>query len=274
MQKTLIKPRKFTPISVRELWDYRELFWSLAFRDFKVRYAQTTMGLSWAILQPLISLLILNVVFGRFANVDSEGLPHILYASSGLACWTYFSYVLTNSGNSIISSQAMLKKIYFPRIIVPVSKGVVGLIDLGVLIAILAALMLYHGIAPSANIVFLPFLILLNVLSALGVGIWISALTVRYRDFQYVVPFLVQLGMYLSPVAFPSHYALDNLPSWAVNLYYLNPAVGIIDGFRWAIFGLDTWSNYSIISVISAFFIFVFGLIYFQRVENKIADIV
>jgi len=274
MKKTIIKPRNFTPIHWNELVEYRELFWSLAYRDFRVRYAQTTMGLLWALIQPIISILILHVVFGKFAQVETAGLPHVLYISSGMICWTYFSYVLTNTGNSIIASQAMLKKIYFPRIIVPISKGIVGLIDLGIMILILSGLMIFFGVTPDARSIYTPVFILINLISALGLGIWISALTVRYRDFQYVVPFLVQLGLYLTPVAFPSEYALEHLPNWASFVYFLNPAVGIIDGFRWALFGLDTLTWQSMMSLGSGLVIFITGFIFFQRIENKIADIV
>ncbi|GAB5538469.1 MAG: ABC transporter permease [Salibacteraceae bacterium] len=274
MTRIIIKPRKFTPLSFRELGEYKELFWSLAFRDFKVRYAQTSIGIAWALLQPLISLLILNLVFGKFAKVDTNGLPHILYASSGMACWTYFSFVLTNTGNSIISSQQMLKKIYFPRIIVPVSKSIVGLIDFGIALGIIAGLMVYYQITPSSNIIFLPFFILINIMGALGIGIWISALTIRYRDFKYIVPFMVQIGLYITPVAFPSKYAMDMLPDGLLHLYFLNPAAGIIDGFRWCLFNNTPINGLVVLSLISALFFFITGVIYFQRVENKIADIV
>lgn len=274
MSKIIIKPRKLTHISTAELWSYRELFWALAHRDFKVRYAQTSIGVIWAFLQPVVSLVILNVVFGKFAKVDTDGLPHLLYAASGLVCWTYFSYVLTNSGNSIISSQQMIKKIYFPRIIVPASKGIVGLIDFGIMFLIVIGLMIYEGVWPSSNVVFLPFFILLNIISALGLGIWISAMTVRYRDFQYVVPFLVQIGLYVTPVAFPSYYATKYLPEWASGIYFLNPAAGIIDGFRWCLFDTQPLNEYSYLSIASAVIIFLSGLYFFQRVENKIADIV
>lgn len=274
MAKTVIKAKKFSAISFAELYAYRELFWSLALRDFKVRYAQTSVGLLWAFIQPVVSILILNVVFGKFAKVDSEGLPHLLFATSGMACWTYFSYVLTNSGNSIIASQEMIKKIFFPRIIVPISKAVVGLIDLSIVLLLLAAGMLYYGISPSVNSWALPAFILLNVIASLGVGIWISALTVRFRDFQYVVPFLVQIGLYATPVAFPSRYAMEMLPDWATTLYFLNPAAGVIDGFRWSVFGMDTFGPYTLLSVVSSLVIFVSGVVYFQRVESTMADIV
>ncbi len=274
MSKTVIRPSTFTKISLRELLGYKELFWSLALRDYKVRYAQTSIGLLWAFIQPVTSILILNVVFGRFANVDSEGLPHILYTTSGMVCWTYFSYVLTNSGNSIIASQAMIKKIFFPRIIVPISKAVVGLIDFAIVLLILSAMMFYYGVEPASNIAALPLFLLLNVISALGIGIWISALTVRFRDFQYVVPFLVQLGLYISPVAYPSSYAMEYLPEWAIKLYFLNPIAGVCDGFRWALFGLDSISELTVLSFVSGLILFSSGILYFQRVEGKIADIV
>lgn len=274
MQTIHIRNRKFTKLNLAELREYRELFWALAFRDFRIRYAQTAIGLVWAVMQPMITLLILTLVFDKFAQVDTGSVPHILFASSGMACWTYFSYVMTNSGGSIIMAQQMVKKIYFPRLIIPVSKAIVGLIDFAIVLGIIAVLMFYYGYAPNGNLVWLPVFVLINVMSALGIGIWLSALSVRYRDFQYVTPFLVQLGLYISPVAFPAEFALKYLPEWAAAIYYLNPAAGVIDGFRWSLLGLDTLNTYSWMSLISAFVIFGSGLLFFQRIENKIADIV
>lgn len=274
MHTVHIRNRRFTRLNLAEIREYRELFWALAFRDFKVRYAQTAIGLLWAVMQPVITLLILTVVFDKFAKVDTGNVPHLLFASSGMACWTYFSYVMTNSGNSIIMAQQMVKKIYFPRLIIPVSKAIVGLIDFAIVLGIIAVLMIAYGYSPNANLVWLPAFVLINLISALGIGIWLSALSVRYRDFQYVTPFMVQLGLYVSPVAFPSEIALQQLPEWVATLYYLNPAVGVIDGFRWSLLGIDTMSTYSWISIASALVIFGSGLLFFQRIENKIADIV
>ncbi|MEX2597048.1 MAG: ABC transporter permease [Salibacteraceae bacterium] len=270
----IIKPRRFTQISIQELLEYRELFWALAKRDYKIRYAQTGVGMAWAVIQPLATLLIMHVVFDKFAKVETNGIHHLLFTTSGLFCWTYFSYVITNSGNSIIMAQAMIKKIYFPRLIVPVSKAIVGLIDFAIVLAMLAVLMVIYDQPVSVNVVFFPLFIALNVISALGIGIWISALSVRFRDFQYVVPFLVQIGLYASPVAFPSSLALEHLPNWMNTLYHLNPVVGVIDGFRMSLFGTDSFGSLSLLSIASGLFFFISGVLYFQKVESEIADIV
>lgn len=274
MKKQHIKPTSFTSISLSELWAYRELFWSLSFRDFKVRYAQTSIGFLWAFLQPVTYLLVLNLVFGKFAQVETYGIPHILFSTSGLVCWTYFAYVMTNSGNSIIMSQAMIKKIYFPRIIVPISKAIVGLIDLGIVAIILIGLMFWYGIEINFKILVAPVFIVINMLGALGVGMWISAMTVRFRDFQYVVPFMVQIGMYLSPVAFPSEYATNYLPESIQKFYFLNPVVGVIDGVRWSIFNIGELNSNTYLSLVMSLLLFATGIIFFQKVENKIADLV
>jgi lipopolysaccharide transport system permease protein len=274
MKKQHIRPSTFTSISFSELWAYRELFWSLSFRDFKVRYAQTSIGFLWAVLQPITYLVVLNVVFGKFAKVETFGIPHILFSTSGLICWTYFAYVMTNSGNSIIMSQAMIKKIYFPRIIVPVSKAIVGLIDLGIVALILVVLIIWFQIPISSKVLLVPIFIFVNMLGALGVGMWISALTVRYRDFQYIVPFMVQIGLYLSPVAFPSEYASQYLPKALETLYFLNPVVGVIDGIRWSLFSIGELGAHTFVSIGMSLALFLTGYLFFQKVENKIADLV
>lgn len=256
-----------------ELYRYRDLFMTLAWRDFRIRYAQTIIGFAWVILQPLITLVILSLVFGKLVGVQTA-VPHILYTAAGIAIWSYFSFVMTNSGNSIIASQGMIKKIYFPRLIVPLSKAMVGLIDLGVALVILACLMIYYGIYPSPNIWFAFVFIIIGMLSALGMGIWFSALTVRYRDFQHVVPFIVQIGLYITPIAYPASYATKFLPKWAATLYYLNPMAGVVQGFRWALFGEQAPENLFWISLLIVLIIFISGLMYFRRVQDDMADYV
>lgn len=258
----------------KELLRYKDLFRTLAWRDFRVRYAQTTIGFLWAVIQPVVTLIILNLVFGRFAEVDTGETPHILFTIAGLSIWTYFSFVMTNSGSSIIQSQGMIKKIYFPRLVVPLSKAVVGLIDLGITLLILIVLMIYYGVVPSSNIWAAPLFIIMGMISALAVGIWLSGLTVRYRDFQHVVPFMVQLGLYITPVAYPVAEAANKLPNWIMTIYYLNPMAGIVDGFRWSIFGGDTPSNMMYLSFVMVVVLFITGLLYFRRVEDDIADYV
>lgn len=258
----------------RELFRYKDLFRTLAWRDFRVRYAQTTIGFLWAIIQPLVTLVILNLVFKRFANVDTGETPHILFTTAGLSIWTYFSFVMTNSGSSIIQSQGMIKKIYFPRLVVPLSKAVVGLIDLGITLLILTILMIYYGVVPSVNIWAAPLFIVMGMISALAVGIWLSALTVRYRDFQHIVPFMVQLGLYVTPVAYPVSEASERLPDYIMAMYYLNPVAGIVDGFRWSLFGGDAPSNMMFISFAMVAVLLFTGLLYFRKIEDSIADYV
>jgi len=274
MERLIIDASKKNYIpNVKELFRYKDLFWTLAWRDFKVRYAQTTIGLLWAILQPVVTIGILALVFGRFVGVKTD-VPYLLYNVSGMAIWTYFSYVLTNSGNSIISAQQMVKKIYFPRLIIPLSKAVVGLIDLAVVFLILAVLMIYYHQVPSANIWLMPLFILLAMIASLGAGIWLSALTVRFRDFQFILPFIVQIGLYITPIAYPAEFAMKTLPEWAAKIYFLNPMAGIIQGFRWSLFGGEVPGGYFWISVIMVFILFVSGLFYFRKVEDEMADFV
>lgn len=258
----------------KELYRYKDLFWTLSWRDFKVRYAQTTIGLLWAILQPVVTLLILNLVFGRFIDVKTGNIPHIVFTMAGMSVWTYFSFVMSNAGNSIISNQGMIQKIYFPRLIIPLSKAVLGLIDLGISLIILCVLMIYYGITPSPNIWFAPFYLLVGILAALGVGIWLSALTIRFRDFQFIVPFMVQIGMYLTPIAYPADFATQQLPSWAAKIYFLNPMAGVVQGFRWSLFGGTPpgdlfWVSFAVVIVI-----FSSSLMYFRKLEEEMADFV
>lgn len=260
-------------LDFQELYRYRDLFLTLSWRDFRVRYAQTSIGLLWALLQPIITLLILSLVFGRFVGVQAP-VPYILFTVSGMSVWTYFSYVMTNSGSSIISSQEMVKKIYFPRLIIPLSKAAVGLIDLGITLVILAGLMIYYKITPTSNIWFAPLFILVSMIAALSVGIWLSALTVRYRDFQHIVPFIVQIGLYITPIAYPAEFAVKQLPKWASTLYYLNPLAGIVQGFRWSLFGGSPPGNLIWVSLFMVIILFFSGLFYFRKVEDDMADFV
>ena len=215
--------KKGINLNLRELYLYKDLFLILAYRDLRVRYAQTFLGLLWAILQPLATLIIFTVVFGKVAQVDTEGIPYPLFAVCGMAAWSYFAFVLNQSGNSIIGAQEMVKKIYFPRLVIPLSKAVVGFVDFIIAFAFIVILLLYYGVTPSGNVIFLPVFILLTIASALAAGIWLSALTIRYRDFQHIVPFIVQFGLYATPVGYQSKDVVDNLPAWGSFLFYANP---------------------------------------------------
>jgi lipopolysaccharide transport system permease protein len=273
MSKIIIEAGKNNwRLGLRELVQYRDLFFVLAYRDFRVRYAQTFLGFAWAIIQPLITLLIFVLVFGKALNIETENIPYPLFAVSGMAGWTFFSFVLNNSGNSIINSQDMIKKIYFPRLIIPFSKALVGLIDLMIGILLVMLLLAYYRYQVSVNILFFPIAIFLAVIAGLGIGIWFSALSIRYRDIQHLIPFIVQLGLYITPIAYPSSLVTSQLEQFYSVLYYLNPMAGIMDVFRWCILGIE-FSQYAYVSVIGAAVIFVSGIFYFKRVERVMADI-
>lgn len=271
IQKTIDASNKRLFPNFEEIFRYKDLFYTLAWRDFRVRYAQTTIGFLWAILQPVITLVILSLVFGRFVGVTTA-VPHILFTVAGMSIWTYFSYVMTNAGNSIISSQEMVKKVYFPRLIIPLSKAIVGFIDFGISICIMIVLMIYYHITPSAHIWLAPVFILTGIIAALGVGIWLSALSIRYRDFQHIVPFMVQIGLYITPIAYPAEFAIKKLPAWAGSIYYLNPMAGVVQGFRWSVFGGEAPSNLFWISILMVLVLFISGLFYFRKIEDEMAD--
>lgn len=259
--------------TLKEILLFKDLFWALTWRDFRVRYAQTTIGFLWAILQPIVTLSILSLVFGRFIGVETQ-IPHILFTVMGTSIWSYFSYVMTNSGNSIIASQNMIKKIYFPRLIIPLSKAIVGFIDFGISILIMIIMMVYFKITPSSNIWLAPLFIGMGIIAALAVGIWLSALSVRFRDFQYIVPFIVQIGLYITPIAYPAEFATKNLPEWAQTMYYLNPMAGVVQGFRWSVVGGEPPGNLIYFSVLMILFLFISGLRYFSKIEEEMADFV
>lgn len=262
--------KKGLKLNIKELFDYRDLFLILAWRDIRVRYAQTFLGLFWAFLQPAATLLIFILIFGKAINVDTGEVPYPLFALCGMAAWAYFSYVLSQSGQSIIGAQEMVKKIYFPRLVIPLSKAVTGFVDFFIAFIFMIVLMLIYSYPLSLNFLFFPLFFLLGILAALGVGIWLSALTIRYRDFQHVVPFLVQFGLYATPVGYPASL----IPQKYQLVYYLNPMAGVVEGFRWSILGTNPPSQYSWVSYVLILIIFIGGLFYFRKVERVMADLV
>jgi lipopolysaccharide transport system permease protein len=262
--------RRHIGLNLRELIAYKDLFFILAYRDLRVRYAQTFLGLLWAVIQPLTTLLIFTLVFGRAMQVDTGGIPYPLFALSGMGAWTYFAFVMNQAGNSIIGAQGMIQKIYFPRLIIPLSKAVVGFVDFAITLTFILALMLWYGFLPSATIIFLPVFILLTIVSALAVGIWLSALTIRYRDFQHIVPFMVQFGLYATPIAYPASLIPDKYQL----LFHLNPMTGIVEGFRWSLVGGIPPHPYSYISFGLVILLLVSSLWYFRKTERIMADIV
>ncbi len=268
--QTIIEARK-NPFKIdwKEIFAYRDLLWTLTWRDIRVQYAQTALGLAWAIINPLLNILLFSFVFGIVAKVDTGNVPHLLFTTVGMCGWTYFSTLMTNASNSIISAQGMVSKIYFPRLIIPLSKAIAAFIDFGISFVILIAMLVYFRFVPSINIVFLPFFIFMTVLSGLAGGIWMSALTIRYRDFQHITPLIIRIGMYATPIA----YAASSVPSKYQFLFYLNPVAGIVEGFRWSILGGKAPDPMSYVSYVVVGLLFVSGLFYFNKMERTMADI-
>ena len=256
--------KKGLKLNIKELYEYRDLFLILAWRDIRVRYAQTFLGLFWAFLQPAATLLIFILIFGKAIKVDTGDVPYPLFALCGMAAWAYFSYVLSQSGQSIIGAQEMVKKIYFPRLVIPLSKAVTGFVDFFIALIFMMVLMLVYRYPPSTNLMYFPLFFIIGILAALGVGIWLSALTVRYRDFQHVVPFLVQFGLYATPVGYPASL----IPQKYQLIYYLNPMAGVVEGFRWSILGTNPPGQYSLVSYTLILVLFISGLFYFRKVEK------
>jgi len=271
LKKTIIdasKPKY--SLDLKELFDYKDLFFTLAWRDLRVRYAQTFLGLFWAFIQPLATLLIFVLIFGKAIKIDTGDIPYPVFALSGMVSWSYFAYVLSQSGLSIIGAQEMVKKIYFPRLIIPLSKAATGFIDFFVTLFFLLSLMIFYGVPLSSNAFYLPVYFILNIVAALGIGIWVSSLSIRYRDFQHVVPFLVQFGLYATPIAYPASL----IPEKYQLLYYLNPMAGVVEGYRWCILDFQGMSEYSLVSFIVAIVIFVSSLFYFKKVERTMSDLI
>lgn len=275
MARIVVDANKSTfSLNLKELFSYRDLFLILAYRDLRIRYAQTFLGVTWALLQPLITLIIFTLVFGRFVKVDTGGVPYPVFALCGMVAWTYFAFVMNQSGNSIIGAQEMVKKIYFPRLVIPLSKAVVGLVDFCIAFVLLVMLILFYDVPVSINIIMLPVFVVLTVLCALAAGIWLSALSIRFRDFQHITPFIVQVGLYATPIAYPGDVVIRTLPDAGVILFYLNPMAGIVEGFRWSILGYGSLHSVSFMSFAMVIVLFVSGLIYFKKVERVMTDIV
>lgn len=254
-----------------DLWRYRELLLFLAWRDVLVRYKQTAIGIAWAVIRPLLTLIVLTFIFGRIAKMPSEGVPYPLLVVAGMLPWQFFANALAESGMSLAENAKLISKVYFPRLVVPASSVLVSFVDFAVSFVVLLGLMAWYGIVPPWQIVTLPALALLAFLAALGPGLIITALNVRYRDFRYLIPFVVQFGLYVSPVGFSSSAVPEQ---WRL-IYALNPMVGVIDGFRWAICGLTPASWMSlVISVAVSAVLLAFGVNYFRRTERTFADVI
>ena len=257
-------PRKWVPVDLHELWAYRELVTSFTLRDIKLRYKQTGLGIAWAVLQPLLTMVIFTVFFGGLAKIPSDGVPYPLFVLAALLPWTLFAEGLARSTTSMVSNANIMTKVYFPRLIMPLSSIISPLVDFAVSFIILIAMMIYYGFVPTLNILFLPVFLLLALATALGVGLWLSALNVKYRDFQYTVPFLIQIWMFASPVVYASSLVPESLRVW----YGLNPMAGVIEGFRWALLGTGAPSAMVLVSVGMVIVLLVSGMFYFRRMEQ------
>ena len=269
---TRIQPVKgWVGIHFRELWKFRELFYFLIWRDLKVRYKQTVLGAAWAVIQPFFTMVVFSIFFGRLAGVPSDGLPYPLFAFAGLVPWTFFANALSQSSNSLVGSQHLITKVYFPRLVIPVSAVLSGALDFVIAFAVLLGMMIYYGAVPGVASLVIPFFFLLALVTALGAGLWLSALNVEFRDVRYIVPFLTQFWLFATPVAYPS----SMLPEPWRTLYGVNPMVGVVEGFRWALLGRpESLGPILAVSTGAALFLLVTGALYFRRMERTFADVV
>ena len=263
-------PKKWTPIDIHELWNYRELLSTFIWRDVKIRYKQTALGFLWAIIQPLFMMVIFTFFFGGLANIPSDDVPYPLFVLAALLPWTLFAEGITRSTMSMVTNAAIMTKVYFPRLIMPLSGVLSPLVDFAISMSILVVMMGYYGYVSTLNIVFLPLFIILALATSFGVGLWFSALNVKYRDFQYTIPFMIQLWLFASPVVYPASL----LPESLRFLYGLNPMAGVIEGFRWALLDTGMPSGMIFVSAGVVVTLVISGMFYFRRMEQYYTDIV
>jgi len=269
---TVIEPRLgWAPLRLGELWRYRELLYFLTWRDVKVRYKQTVLGAAWAVLQPLLTMVIFTVIFGHFAKIPSDGVPYPVFSYTALLPWTFFAYALGQASNSLVGNANLISKVYFPRLVIPIAASLAGLLDFAIAFVVLLGMLAFYRLAPTPAVLALPLFLLLALAAALAVGIWLSALNVQYRDVRYVVPFLTQVWLYATPVAYPS--SLIHGPLHLV--FALNPMSGVVEGFRWALLG-KTALDFPALAISSSVTVLalVGGLFYFRRMEQQFADVV
>lgn len=267
-----IKPsRGWVSLKLAELWAYRELLYFLIWRDIKVRYKQTALGATWAIIQPFATMVVFSLFFGKLAKMPSDGIPYPIFSYAALVPWTFFAAGLTQSSNSLVGSSNLITKVYFPRLVIPLATVLSGVVDFMLALVVLLGMMLCYHIVPGRNLFWLPLFLLLALVTSLGVGLWLSSLNVKYRDVRYIVPFLTQFWLFATPIAYPS--SLLSQP-WRT-LYGLNPMVGVVDGFRWALLGTKSFPGpIVLVSSVVALLILVTGAFYFRRMEKTFADIV
>ena len=264
-------PQGWMPINLSELWSYRELLFFLAARDIKVRYKQTVLGAAWAIIQPVMTMVVFTVFFGKLAGIKSDGFPYPVFVYCGLLPWQLFAHALTQSSTSLLTEQHLITKVYFPRLIVPFASICASLVDFAVAFLVLIALQLYYQVLPGWQVLFVPLLVAFAVATAMSIGLWLSALTVRYRDLRYTIPFMTQFWMFVTPIVYPASLVPEQ---WRA-LYGLNPMAGVVEGFRWALLGKSEppggliWVSVAVVSVL-----LISGAYYFRRVEDSFADVV
>jgi lipopolysaccharide transport system permease protein len=266
----IVPAERWTWPSLEELWAYRELIGFLIWRDIKVRYKQTSLGVGWAVLQPLVTMTLFTVVFGRVAKLPSDGVPYPLFTFAALLPWQMFSAGITGAANSLVGNSGLITKVYFPRLIVPIASVTATIVDFGISFVVLLVMMVWYGVPITSTILVLPAFVLLALVTAFAAGLWLSAINVRFRDVQYAVPFLVQSLLFVSPVA----YTASTVPEKWRMLYAFNPLVAVIQGFRWAILGAESPAALIIPSLISTGLLALGGLIYFRHMEDTFADVV
>jgi lipopolysaccharide transport system permease protein len=263
-------PRGWEPIDLKEIIAYRDLFYFLVWRDIKVLYAQSVLGFTWAIINPLIQIVIFSVIFGKVANVPTDGIPYVLFSTVAIIPWTYMSESMSGSSQSLVSGQNMLGKVYFPRIIFPMTPVLAKLVDFSISLLLLICVMFYYRVSPTWNLVYLPFLVLLMMSIPAGIGLWLSALAIRFRDVKFAMPFIIRMLIYSAPIL----YSASSIPERYRFLYSLNPIAAVIEGYRACLLGLPMPWDYILPGTVTAMLILIFGLFYFRRMERVFVDVI
>lgn len=270
--RAILRPASgWRSLGLRELWEYRELFFFLTWRDVAVRYKQTVLGIAWAVIQPFMTMVVFSLFFGSLAKIPSDGVPYPIFSYAGLVPWMFFANALNQSSNSLVANANLITKVYFPRLAAPISTVLSGVVDFVFAFLVLLGMVLYYGLVPTWNALWLPLFLLLAIVASLGAGLWLSALNVQFRDIRYAVPFLTQLWMFATPIAYPSSLLSE---PWTL-LYALNPMVGVVEGFRWALLGTATAPGLSVVASSSvALALLIGGALYFRKMEKSFADMV
>jgi lipopolysaccharide transport system permease protein len=267
-----IKPSTgWVSLKLQELWEYRELLYFLTWRDVKVRYKQTVLGAAWAIIQPFFTMVVFSLFFGHLARMPSDGIPYPIFSYAALVPWTFFANGVGKASISLVSNASLVKKVYFPRLCIPIASVLSGIIDFILAFIVLIMMILYYGLTPTTNIIWLPFLLMLSFVTSLGVSLWLSTMNVQFRDVQYIIPFLTQLWLFVTPIAYPSSLLSE---PWRT-IYGINPMAGVVEGFRWALLGTNTApSSIIIVSSCVSLCLLIGGIFYFKRMEKTFADVV